>query len=583
MDKINTEVQNVTNSNKNNKTKKILFSSAIVVILLLFGISSQFAYVVLKNNKIYKHVYVNNFYASGLTVEELRQKLSNQFDDALQEETITISAGEKSHTIKFSDIKASYDIDGACKAAYKTGREGNVFSRLWTIYRASKEPTYLKMSVLYDDNSIEKVIEQFRSKVFLPVKEARFSLDSQTPYIVTGRHGEDIDADRLRKQIISAVQEAKTTSLQTDIIYTSPRPVDIDMLYKELNTQPENATIKSLGKTYNIIAHKQGMKISKEDLESFIKRIIAQEDTKFDIPVEFVIPEITTQILSANIFKDTLSSYSTQFSTNDQNGRNRAVNIGIACSKIDGTILAPGDEFSFNKVVGPRTEKLGYMPAHTYTGGRVVDGVGGGICQVSSTLYNAVLLADLEVTDRKNHIFTVSYVPKGLDATVSYNSVDFKFRNNTKYPVKINAWVTADNKVHFKLIGTQENQNKKIEYIPKIIKQTDFSVKYIDDPTLPQGTTKIKQKGMTGYVVEVYKIVKVDGKEISNQKLYTNTYRPLTQEVLRGTKKTVPPSSPVPSPAPSTSPSAPPPTPKPSQLPAEDDIPDTELPPPDAH
>ena len=580
MDKINTEVQNVTNSNKNNKTRKILLSSAIIFILLLFGISSQFAYVVLKNNKIYKDVYINNFYASGLTIEELGQKLTNQFHDTLQEETITISAGQKSHVIKFSDLKASYDIDGACKAAYNIGRHGNIFSRIWEIYKASKEPIYLKMPVLYDDDSLEKAIEQFRKNVFLPLKEAQISVDTQTAFIITGRHGEDIDTEQLRKQIISAIQQGKTTSLQIPIVFASPKPIDIDMLYKELNREPENATIKSLGKTYNIIAHKQGLKISKEDLESFIKNIISQEDKKFDIPVEFVTPEITTQVLSDSIFKHTLSSYFTQFYTNDENGRNRAVNIGIACSKIDGTILAPGDEFSFNKVVGPRTEKLGYMPAHTYTGGRVVDGVGGGICQVSSTLYNAVLYADLEVTDRKNHIFTVSYVPKGLDATVSYNSVDFKFKNNTRYPVKINAWVTSDNKVHFKLTGTQENPGKKVEYISKIIKQTDFSVKYIDDPTLPHGTTKIKQKGMTGYVVEVYKIVKLDGKEISNQKIYTNTYRPLTQEVLRGTKKSVPPASPKPSASPST-PSAP--TPKPSEPSGGDDVPDTELPPPDAH
>jgi hypothetical protein len=201
---------------------------------------------------------------------------------------------------------------------------------------------------------------------------------------------------------------------------------------------------------------------------------------------------------------------------------------------INGKILLPGEVFSFNDTVGPRSEDGGYKTAHTYVAGKVIDGIGGGICQVSSTLYNAVLNADLEVVERRNHMFTVGYVPYGQDATVSYGTTDFRFKNSTSWPIKLNATVTKNNYIIFTFLGTNENPDKKVIMTQKIIKNIPFEIKYIDDPTLPAGKTIVKQEGKQGLIVETYKTIKDGTKVISQTKIHTSKYSPLTEEVRRG-------------------------------------------------
>jgi vancomycin resistance protein YoaR len=251
--------------------------------------------------------------------------------------------------------------------------------------------------------------------------------------------------------------------------------------------------------------------------------------------VTFTKPNITSDVAASLLFRDTLGSAYTYFSTGTQNGKNRGFNMGLAADKINNLILAPGQEFSYNEVVGPRDLEHGFKLAHVYSAGKIIDGVGGGICQVSSTMYNAVLKADLQVKERRNHSFTVGYVPLGQDATAYYGGTDFRFVNSTNWPLKLIAKISG-NKVSFSILGTNEDPGKAVIISNKILKETPFEVKYTDDPTLSAGVTKEQQEGMKGYVVETYKTIKVDGKVISQTKLHTSTYKAYAQIVLRGTK-----------------------------------------------
>jgi hypothetical protein len=209
----------------------------------------------------------------------------------------------------------------------------------------------------------------------------------------------------------------------------------------------------------------------------------------------------------------------------------------IAAGKIDNLILAPGEEFSYNRIVGPRDIEHGYKEAHVFSGGKVIDGVGGGICQVSSTMYAAVLKADLKVTERRNHSFIVGYVPLGQDATAYYGGTDFRFVNSTNWPIQLSVKVSG-NKVNFTIKGTNETPEKTVIISNKILSETPFETRYTDDPTLPAGTTKVLQEGSKGYVVETYKTIKINGKVISQSLVNKSTYKPCTEEVLRGTKST---------------------------------------------
>ena len=157
----------------------------------------------------------------------------------------------------------------------------------------------------------------------------------------------------------------------------------------------------------------------------------------------------------------------------------------------------PNETFSYNKTLGARTAAAGYKNAKVYEAGQVVDGIGGGICQISTTLYNTVLRANLEIVERKNHQFVTSYVEAGMDATVVYGMTDFKFKNTRKYPVKIIA--SAKNGVAtVSLYGIKESEEYTFSFRTVTVSTIPTSIKYVDDPTLVVGTEKVKQKGANG-------------------------------------------------------------------------------------
>ena len=164
------------------------------------------------------------------------------------------------------------------------------------------------------------------------------------------------------------------------------------------------------------------------------------------------------------------------------------------------------------------------------------DGIGGGICQATSTLYNAVLLADLDVVERRSHSFIVTYVPLGQDATAYYGGTDLRFINNTGWPIKILSWVEG-NKVNCVFLGTNLTPEKTVVISTKTLSHTPYKTKYVDDPTLPVGTVKKSQYGTDGYVVETYKTVKMGDKVISQKKIHTSRYKPCDEEFLVGIKQ----------------------------------------------
>ena len=189
---------------------------------------------------------------------------------------------------------------------------------------------------------------------------------------------------------------------------------------------------------------------------------------------------------------------------------------------MNGTILNPGDEFSYNGVVGERTEARGFKSAGAYSGGRVIDEVGGGVCQPSSTLYMAVLRADLQVTERSNHSFTVAYTPLGEDATVSWGGKDFRFVNNTDYPIKVVAERTGS-KMRVTLMGTKVD-DKSVELKTEILSTKEWTTIEKTDNSLAPGTSKVDQTGTTGYNTITYKYVTVNGettKSVANKSYYS--------------------------------------------------------------
>ncbi|MCL2035672.1 MAG: VanW family protein [Oscillospiraceae bacterium] len=212
---------------------------------------------------------------------------------------------------------------------------------------------------------------------------------------------------------------------------------------------------------------------------------------------------------------------------------NRTGNIVLACGMINKTVLMPGDIFSFNQIVGNRTEARGFKAAPTFVNGRVEDSVGGGICQVSSTLYYACLLSNLEIVYRAAHSMCPDYIESpGLDATVSWGSLDYKFKNNTDNPIKIFARV-EDNEVYVEISGTKADNNTVV-IESEILSITPFQTIYRDNPGLGPGEEKVVQPPFTGYVSETYRVIMSEDGNIISRTLETkNTYRKLDKIIER--------------------------------------------------
>lgn len=243
--------------------------------------------------------------------------------------------------------------------------------------------------------------------------------------------------------------------------------------------------------------------------------------------VESVAPVLTKDMLVSMFGR--ISSYSTDTTTN----KNRNANITLSAEAINGSVVMPGETLSFNDSTGERTSAKGYREAGAISGGVLIDATGGGVCQTSSTLFNAVVRADLEIVDRTEHSWPSSYVPKGEDAAVDWPRLDFKFKNTQDTPVFIVAWY-GDQKVTVEVYGRLLDPGVTIDLHSDLIRTLKPSdeIAYVQDTSLSSGTSKAGRKKRTGYVVDTFKVYYKDGVETSRTKIWRTTYKSSQQTIL---------------------------------------------------
>ncbi|MFB9278295.1 VanW family protein [Cohnella cellulosilytica] len=236
-------------------------------------------------------------------------------------------------------------------------------------------------------------------------------------------------------------------------------------------------------------------------------------------------PEITVAKLKEDGLERKIAEFATSFATS---GEGRSHNVTAAALALNDTLLQPDEVFEYGKIVAKAEKEYGYMEAPVILNGKLTPGIGGGICQVSSTLYNAALLAGLEIVERRNHSLPVSYLPRGLDATFADGYVNFKFRNSTGKQLLIRT-VVADKTVTVKLFGTMD---ERVSYQTETdqLKINPPKTVYVADPTVALGEQTLLQKGENGYVVEAFLVKLVDGKFAERKRLSKDTYR--TQDAL---------------------------------------------------
>lgn len=308
---------------------------------------------------------------------------------------------------------------------------------------------------------------------------------------------------------------------------------------EEFNVDAVDATLKRVDGEFVIEPGQTGVVIDKEAsadaVASFMTNEWNYEDAVIDLIVQTDEPRGTQEELSK--VKDLLGTFTTSYSSS---GSNRSGNVANGCDLINGTTLYPGDEFSVYEAISPFTEANGYFMAGSYSGGLVVDSLGGGICQVSTTLYNAVLRAELEVTERSNHSMIVNYVDPSADAAISGTQKDFKFVNNFDYPIFIEGY-TKDKKITFNIYGVETRpEGREVTFESEVLTTTPADgEKVVADPSKPVGYINV-QSAHTGYTAQLWKIVTVDGVEESREVVNKSTYKAVPRTAAVGTATTDP-------------------------------------------
>ena len=466
--------------------------------------------------------------------EDAKEMLNKVIKSKIDEELV-VKKDDYETSINTSQIGAEFDVNTAINEAYKIGKDGNIVKNNYSILCTMLFGKEIECNFEYDEENLNKKIDDIQSKLPGAVVQSSYYIEDDNLIIVKGKEGLSVKKEELKNSIIEEIMDIKQNyeiiTIPTENV--KPDDIDVEQIKNEIYKEPQNAYISENEETKKseVHTHINGVDFAISIQEA--KKILKEDKEEYIIPLKITVPEKTLADLGEEAFPDELGEYSTRY---DPTNKNRSNNISLATEKIDGTIILPGETFSYNQTVGERTIEAGYKEAGAYAGGKVVQDVGGGICQSSSTLYNAVLLANLEIVERSNHQFLTSYVDASRDATVSWGSIDFKFKNNRTYPIKIEA--TSKNGVcTVSIKGIKEESEYEVVIQSEILSYIPFTTKYENDNTLDDGEEVIKQSGYKGCTSEAYRILKKNGEVVSKTLLSKDTYNPMTKIIKKGTKE----------------------------------------------
>lgn len=515
--------------NKQKAKKKIIkwciIGVAILAILLV--LSTIFALLNINNEKIISGVSVDKVNLQGLTKEEAKNLLNKKIEEKLNKE-INVKIDDEEQNFMLSQIEVEYDVDNIVEIAYKIGRKSNVFVNNFDILYSKIKGNDVKLNAIYNKELLDNVINEMKSKIPNAVKEVNFCVEEDKLIITPGTEGLTIDTEELKEKIEKVMNLDSLNEIVVKTFKTEPKDIDIEEIYNEVHQEAKDAYYTK--DPFKVYPEVLGIDFNIEEAKELLK----EEKEEYTIPLTITKPEKTVNNIGTEAFPDLLSTFTTRY---DASNAPRTTNLKLAVEKINGTVVMPGDTFSYNKTVGKRTAEAGYKEAAGYQGGKVVQMTGGGICQISSTLYDAVVMANLDIVERHNHAFTTSYVGAGKDATVVYGALDFKFKNTRNYPISIKA--SAQNSIaKIDIFGIKEENEYEIDIVTSIINYIPFTVVYEDDARYDEGYENVTQYGSRGCKSVTYKIYKLNGAEVSRTVLSNDTYDAMNKYITRGTKKT---------------------------------------------
>lgn len=509
---------------------------------------------------------------SGQSREGAAAALEGALPGLLADSRAEFTCAGQSYAVNGDDPSVSVDAAAAVDAAL-TDQAGSFFTRggryLAAVMHGNRYSVPVTLTGTPD--AVTQAVEECSD----PEAQTTWEVTDTELVLHKGVTGRTIDvaaltdalADRLG--ILVSGFQLDAAPIEAQVTTAPPAAPDFDAIRSEIAAEPADAYLDK--ETREIVPSVTGVDFDTAQAQAVLDA--AGEGETVSVPLLLTEPKLTTAKLEANLFKDVLGSGSTTCA----GPSNRWYNIDLAAKRLNGTILLPGETFSYNGTVGPYTLASGYKAAGTYQNGQSVDATAGGICQLSSNLYWVTLKANLEIVERHKHQFNGGYMPViGTDATVWSDQLDFRFQNNTDYPIKIESYLDKNHKLHVTIYGTDTTGIHGEPY-HVVISTVPYKNTYQPKDSIPVGTEPQRDPNYSrynGYTVDLYqKLVDKNGKTISTTLLYRNTYKASDAVYYYNPAdaarwgidpstglKTLTPVTPTPSPSPSPSP-APSPTP----------------------
>ena len=502
----------------------------------------------------------------GLTAQQVRDKWQREGDAACRKETIDLTLEDQViGTVNLTELGVSVTPQEAAQAAWNAAHGGNFFVNGYHLIRSWFGDTQAQVQWDLDAGQLSQRAESLSRELSLDPVDGAYRMEEGKGdgfYVIKAADGRTIDGDKLARALHQAVTTRCMDPIPCVSTTTQGKPLDLAALEQEIGGQGKNASYdRSAGQ---VVEGRIGVTFDVAGAEKLVED--AQPGQEIVIPAQITYPTVTKAELEKVLFRDVLGQYTSYVSgTSD-----RIFNVRKAAGNISGSVVNSGENFSYNNAVGPTTKEAGFKIGTAYVGGKAVPSYGGGVCQVSSTLYYSALLANLKIVSRACHMYAQDYVPSGCDATVFWPYLDFVLQNNTDYPIKIVTY-WYNNNVTVKIFGTKTDSSF-VKITSKTVSTTPWKTIYKEVDNLAPGAERVTQYPITGFTVQTWRnVYDGNGNLISSSFEAESNYDSRDKIVEVGKQKPQPEPKPDPTPTPEPEPT---PDPEPEPEPEPDPAPD---------
>ena len=488
------------------------------------------------NDAVLSNVTVAGIDVSGMSRSEAREAIAQAVSQKAEQATLKLTHGNWSTQVRASDLaNDGYFEEELAVDAYLAGKDNFLTYGFQYLRHLLGGGSTVELALNYDrveQPALDAILAQAQKELGSDSIRATYVIEGENLVMTKGRTDVSIDKGETAMAVYTAFEdevfpalfrgEDPDVTVEMVVGEVPAQPPEFELLHHALYAEVVEPTYDKETKT--VTDHAVGINFDVDALKTAYEA--AAEGETFSIPLTITQPKDTKEAYEKKLFADVLGSGTTKVT----GSANRKSNVKLSAAACNGVILLPGEEFSYNNTTGSRTTDKGYLPAPTYNAGASVDDVGGGICQTSSTIYYAVLHTTLDIVERQNHSYATGYVKDGMDATVFYGVLDFRFKNTTNYPIKI---VTESydsggaRRLKVSILGTNEDGRYAIP-TNRVYDEVQPTKSYVADETVPQGTLVLdkQQNAYRGRKAQVTRtIYNADGTVFETQDLGVSRYK----------------------------------------------------------